>query len=341
MDGGSRASHRVHGPTTSTPEYKVKHNKSSHVRGILLNSRALKLLLFFLGFLYVGVIFYCRSLLHERDDAFKSEKLKWSNELYRLHDQRSEELARSRKALTEMEKVLEQKDEALTKAEQRLTAMRNTVERLDENQLIQSLRDQNLLFNHLRWGEGPVRVLLELGGSPGTVEEAEEVEFELAPFELLPHVTHWFLTLVETGFWDGCHLIRNAPHVLQFNCRGRTAVSGNPSLLARVPGAEHGRITGRKSIVFQEFAPDFNHLPFTLGVAGRPGGEDFYVNLVDNTRNHGPGGQGPEPDPCFAEVVKGKDVLEKVHQKLTTGFLKEEDFVLIRRMLIKGEEKGT
>jgi hypothetical protein len=40
----------------------------------------------------------------------------------------------------------------------------------------------------------------------------------------------------------------------------------------------------------------------------RPGGPDFYVSIMDNTLNHGPGGQGQyglaaEADPCFAKVV--------------------------------------
>ena len=89
----------------------------------------------------------------------------------------------------------------------------------------------------------------------------------------MPHVTHWFLTLVETGFWDGCAIIRNAAHVMQLNCHARTQATGNAQLLARVGGdaPSTGRIPGSKSIVFQEFNAEYNHLPFTLGVAGRPG----------------------------------------------------------------------
>jgi len=50
----------------------------------------------------------------------------------------------------------------------------------------------------------------------------------------------------------------------------------------------------------------------------RPGGPDFYISLVDNTRNHGPGGQGAydlaeEADSCFAKVVKGIDVVKRMH----------------------------
>lgn len=38
----------------------------------------------------------------------------------------------------------------------------------------------------------------------------------------------------------------------------------------------------------QEYSPEFTHLENTLGIAGRPGGPDFYFSLVENVRNHGP-----------------------------------------------------
>ena len=57
-----------------------------------------------------------------------------------------------------------------------------------------------------------------------------------------------------------------------------------------------------------------------MGYAGRPGGPDFYVSVRDNTRAHGPGGQGSyddpsEADPCFAKVVPGYEhVVERMHK---------------------------
>lgn len=103
-----------------------------------------------------------------------------------------------------------------------------------------------------------------------------------------------------------------------------------------------------------------------MGIAGRPGGPDWYFNLVrafvhltttahnstpmsvlhpkrtgrfwaprahthilttiptnptpphqnqvDNQRSHGPGGQGPEADPCFATVVRGQETIEEYHK---------------------------
>lgn len=318
------------------PYRNAKHAKPGS--GVVLGNRVLKLLFVVLGACYVGLIIFYRSALQARDVASQHDVETLSSALTNLQNRLTEEITSQKALLAEAQLALQTKDDAIAKAERRLQAMDNVGERLEKNNLVQALRKQNLFFNHLRWGEGPARVVLEMGGMEGEEErEVEEVELELAPFDLMPHVTHWFLTMVETGYWDGCHLIRNAKHVLQFNCHARTAATSNAALLARVPGAgaAEGEISGYKSIVFQEFSPDFNHLPFTLGVAGRPGGEDFYVNLVENNHSHGPGGQGPEPDPCFARVVRGREVLEGWHGRLGDEFLQPQEYVLVKRVYIK------
>lgn len=319
------------------PYRNAKHAKPGHA-SIFQGNRVLKLLFVVLGMCYIGLIVFYRSVLQARDVASQHDVQTLSSALTNLQDRLNEALIQQKATVAEAELALQTKEDALAKAERRLKVMDTVVERLETNTLVQTLQKQNLFFNHLRWGEGPPRVVFEMEGLPGEEErEVEEVELELAPFELMPHVTHWFLTMVETGYWDGCHLIRNAKHVLQFNCHARTAATGNARLLARVPGdkAAQGKISGYKSVVFQEFSPDFNHLPFTLGVAGRPGGEDFYVNLVDNISSHGPGGQGPEADPCFAKVVRGREVLEGWHGQLGDEFLQPEEYVLVKRVYIR------
>ncbi len=138
-----------------------------------------------------------------------------------------------------------------------------------------------------RYGSQPARVLMET--SVGSLE------FEMAPAHLMPYVTKWFLDLVEEGYWNGCGFVRAASHVLQANC-----------------GPKRGE-TRHPSIAFQEYSEEYTHKPLTLGVAGFPGGPDWYINLVDNVRNHGPGGQDPiEANPCFARVVSGQDTVKAI-----------------------------
>jgi cyclophilin family peptidyl-prolyl cis-trans isomerase len=69
--------------------------------------------------------------------------------------------------------------------------------------------------------------------------------------------------------------------------------------------------------LFQEYSPNFEHKKYTLGFAGRPGGPDFYISTMDNSKLHGPGGQTSyedptEADPCFAKVVEGFNVVDRM-----------------------------
>ena len=56
--------------------------------------------------------------------------------------------------------------------------------------MVQAIQKQHRIFNELRWGKGPARVVFE------TAEG--EIEIETAPFDLMPHAIQYFLTLVET-----------------------------------------------------------------------------------------------------------------------------------------------
>mmetsp|Transcript_10716 Transcript_10716/g.16894 ORF Transcript_10716/g.16894 Transcript_10716/m.16894 type:complete len:89 (-) Transcript_10716:149-415(-) len=81
----------------------------------------------------------------------------------------------------------------------------------------------------------------------------------------------------------------------------------------------------------------FCSLPFP----GRPGGPDFYVNLQDNLKAHGPGGQGgTAADPCFARLVAGQEVVDAVHRELPDGFLrnKQDYFEFSRVRVLKPDE---
>lgn len=84
-----------------------------------------------------------------------------------------------------------------------------------------------------------------------------------------------------------------------------------------------------------------------MGFAGRPGGPDFYVSTIDNTINHGPGGQGnyedaDEADPCFAKVVPGfEHVIDRMHNSEVQdgAFMAFKHNVAIRHMKIFPKDK--
>ena len=87
--------------------------------------------------------------------------------------------------------------------------------------------------------------------------------------------------------------------------------------------------TGYTSVSYQEYSDNFPHKQYTLGYAGRPGGPNFYINMKDNSRVHGPDGRTGEleydedgegdADPCFARVVAGFDAVDRMHSLPVRG----------------------
>mmetsp|Transcript_13128 Transcript_13128/g.36926 ORF Transcript_13128/g.36926 Transcript_13128/m.36926 type:complete len:430 (-) Transcript_13128:1015-2304(-) len=155
------------------------------------------------------------------------------------------------------------------------------------------------------------------------------ITLELAPLDEMPHAVYWFLEQVDRKLYDGTSFHRNAGHVVQ----------GGPSTNflsaegeTREDQVRRFQDAGFHSILFQEYSPAFPHEKYTVGYAGRPGGPDFYISTQDNTKNHGPGGQSnyddpSEADPCFAKIVHGIDVVDRMHQSP----VKEGDYRAMER----------
>jgi len=140
---------------------------------------------------------------------------------------------------------------------------------------------------------------------------------ELYPLINMPHSIHLFLQQVHHGLWDGCSFVVNAPHILQAG----TFPGGNSGVTyaEKIKAFEEA---GLDVVSYQEYNPEHPHRQWTVGFAGRPGGPDFYINKLDNTANHGPGGQSQhdledEADPCFGSIQDGHDVLNRMYQMKT------------------------
>ncbi|KAG7351920.1 cyclophilin type peptidyl-prolyl cis-trans isomerase [Nitzschia inconspicua] len=170
-----------------------------------------------------------------------------------------------------------------------------------------------------KFGPGPHRVEIKVQFDPSFPKESENEEdtgtiiIELAPVEELPHVVYWFLEQVNRKLYDLTSFHRNAGHVIQGGPAPNFLSPPNPQLHKRF------KDSGFDSILFQEYSAKFPHVQYTLGFAGRPGGPDFYISTRDNSINHGPGGQSSyedpsEADPCFAKVVEGFDVVNRMQR---------------------------
>jgi cyclophilin family peptidyl-prolyl cis-trans isomerase len=180
--------------------------------------------------------------------------------------------------------------------------MRNSIQTMSRQRLIE------------KFGAGPHKVEVQLAFDPDSNLEgtANRMVLELAPVDEMPHTVYWFLEQVHHGLYDKCSFHRNANHVIQAGPVGNFLTAPNEGLLKRF------KESGFESVLFQEYSSEYKHYKYTLGLAGRPGGPDFYINMKDNDRLHGPGGQGgndaDDADPCFARVVEGFDAVARMHQ---------------------------
>ena len=170
-----------------------------------------------------------------------------------------------------------EEDVSSAKLTKQLAALKKQKTRMEEA-LQRSARDTLVS----KYGSGPIYVDLTLR-LPQEVSDGSSavLRLEMAPAELMPVTVLYFLEQVTSGAWDGCSFIRNAGHVLQASPRGKNC---NVKAFRASGGKE-------RSVAFQEYSSQYPHYMHTIGLAGRPGGPDFYINLMDNVDNHGPGGQ--------------------------------------------------
>jgi hypothetical protein len=131
------------------------------------------------------------------------------------------------------------------------------------------------------------------------------LRLDMAPLDLMPVAVNLFLQQVHHGLWDGCSFIYNPRHILQAGPHAHDV----DERLPRTDALLHRFVDARlDTMPYQEYHEEYPHEAYTIGFAGRPGGTDIYINKVNNTINHGPGGQGQhslheEADPCFARVA--------------------------------------
>ncbi|KAL9188735.1 hypothetical protein ACHAXT_007113 [Thalassiosira profunda] len=171
------------------------------------------------------------------------------------------------------------------------------------------------------FGPGPHRVALELE-YPDVQDGVDSANWplvrntltiDLAPLDQMSHTVNHFLQQVHHGLWDGCNAVTNARHILQL---GPTYSDEEKE------EAHYDRFydMGLDKVSYQEYNPKHPHTQWTVGLAGRPGGPDFYVNKVDNSVIHGPGGQvneddmHNEADPCFGRVVDSDPIIQGIEK---------------------------
>jgi hypothetical protein len=139
---------------------------------------------------------------------------------------------------------------------------------------------------------------------------------EMAPIEYIPVSVYTFLEIARS--WEKGAFHRNAGHVLQATTQA-SAIT--------------------KHLPFQEYSEHFPHKKGTCGYCGRPSGPCWYISIMDNTLNHGPGTQQQknpyEADANFGTIVAGMDdVVPRIHNTPQTSWLDKENQIIIQTMTV-------
>ncbi len=136
---------------------------------------------------------------------------------------------------------------------------------------------------------------------------------ETAPLNTVPHAIHLFLEQVEHGLWTGSYFYINTMNVLQ---AGPSSPKGIEDL-ANSSNRKRFEDLQLDKLAFPDYSHEFAHHAWTVGFMSRPGGPDIYINKMDNSRVHGPGGQkqhilDEQGDACFGRITKGKEHIESI-----------------------------
>jgi len=225
-------------------------------------------------------------------------------DIKKINSDLKQKFAEKEIAMEDMESAYTANQKLMVKVQHREEAFLKNVDILKHKIMLESYRDA---FE--RFGAGPhyVKFWVELppqenGSQQIQLHDGKYSEFtiKLYPLDAMPHSVHLFLEQVHHNLWDGCKFLINAFHITQTGSTAEQTKQFSKYNLDKV--------------FFQEYNKDYPHKQWSVGFAGRPGGPDFYINKIDNTKAHGPHGQGhwdlpEEADPCFGEIVDGLDVV--------------------------------
>lgn len=190
--------------------------------------------------------------------------------------------------------------------------------------LKQAIQESSKLAVKQKYGDGPYQAEMELQFPGDPADKFWYVVFELAPLAEMPNTIYTFLQQISNGLFDGAgySFHHNGPHISQ--------AAPFPNHITKGPEWENRakkfKASGYNSVLVQEYSNKFPHQKYTLGLTGRPSGPGIYINARDNTKLHGPGGYAKDGsgDPCFAKVIKGFDVVDRLFG--AAGELKSGDW---------------
>ena len=171
----------------------------------------------------------------------------------------------------------------------------------------------------VRYGEGPHYVRFEVVFPQDEDEDSKSSSFvvKLASEHYMPHSVHVFLEMVVMGLFDGTSFPISADHIIK--AEPEPYENSHEVKIAPPPDSDFAHPS------FPEYNSNYAHTEYTLGFMAKEGSKGFYINTRDNTDVHGPGSQehnklgigAAGADPCFGEVISGRDVIDRIRDSPT------------------------
>ena len=198
-------------------------------------------------------------------------------------------------------KVLESRQSgiAMTWVQQRQEALFHKIYSLQE--FIKSESRRRVINKY-----GPGQHIVEFTVKAHNGQKEGTFQVELAPLDLLPHAVETFLDMATNKLWDNTVFYH---HKSQHHVIAAAPVNYGTFETKHY----HFDALGYTGVSFPEYHNGFPHKEYTLGFSGR--GPNFYINTLDNSNHHGPGGQGhhdlpSDADPCFGKIIDGESIIK-------------------------------
>ncbi|KAL3930000.1 MAG: hypothetical protein SGBAC_011962 [Bacillariaceae sp.] len=204
----------------------------------------------------------------------------------------------------EVTKLIEQRQNGITSSwvQQRQDALYHKI--VDLQSTVQEQSRSRVIE---KYGPGPHHMQFDvLTGQNARTQGTFIVE--LAPIDLVPYSVGVFLDLATHRLWDNT--------VFYHHSSQHHVIAAAPVNFGTFdPKGHHFEALGFDRLIFPDYSYSYPHSQYTLGFSGN--GPNFYINAIDNSAHHGPGGQvhheiAADADPCFGKIISGHQTLERM-----------------------------
>lgn len=174
------------------------------------------------------------------------------------------------------------------------------------------------------YGKGPYKIELVVRSKLHMRIKRNTIIFELAPLSAMPHSVHHFLRMLSKRLWEGMAFMPQ---------QGR--IQASPIDMETLDNMDWKFENAKlQNLSFAEHSPDCKCGSYSIGFAGYPGGPDFYVSGLLDSKSH-----REVNDSCFGRIIEGQNVIDSIIEKKESPILGIESLRLLPNNKEEEEEE--